>query len=121
MIQPQTTIETINDNVASSWKTEKVVEVYIPTGTKTETAEQHKEYHKSTLQDRQYLCFYMDGSLLEGRVGAGVYASRGGQVVHQSEHYLGKEMEVFDAELYGIAKATEAAVKLAKAEETTDL
>jgi hypothetical protein len=31
------------------------------------------------------------------------------------------EMEVFDAKLYRIAKSTEAAVKLAKEEETTDV
>jgi hypothetical protein len=30
-------------------------------------------------------------------------------------------MEVFDAEVYGIAKATEVAVKLAKEEETTNV
>jgi hypothetical protein len=45
IIPPQTTVESINDNAASPWKTEKVLEVYIPTGTKTDTAEQHKEHH----------------------------------------------------------------------------
>jgi hypothetical protein len=42
-------------------------------------------------------------------------------VVHQSHHYLGKEIKIFDVKLYGIAKATEAAVKLAKEQETTDV
>jgi ribonuclease HI len=98
----------------------RVFEIYIPTGTKTETAEQHKEHHQSTLQDKKHLWFYTNGSLLERRAGAGVNASLAGQVVHQSQHYLGKGMEVFDAELYGIVKATEGAIKLVKQEETTN-
>jgi ribonuclease HI len=121
IMQPQTTVETINDNVAPPWKTMKALDIHIPTGTKTKTAEQHKEHHRSTLHDKKHLCLYTDGSLLEGRAGAGVHASRAGRVVYQSQHYLGQEMEVFDAELYGIAKAAEAAVKLAKQEETTDV
>jgi hypothetical protein len=80
-------------------KNEEIFEIHIPTGTKTETAKQHKEQHQSTLQDKKHLCLYTDGSLLEGRAGAGVVASRAGQMLHQSQHYLGKEMEVFDAEL----------------------
>jgi hypothetical protein len=42
-------------------------------------------------------------------------------VVHQSQYYLGKAMDVFDAELYEIVKATKAAVKLVKEEEMTDI
>jgi hypothetical protein len=33
IIQLQTTVETINENSAPPWKTEKVFEIYIPTGT----------------------------------------------------------------------------------------
>jgi hypothetical protein len=121
IIQPQTSVDTINDITAPPWKTKKVFDIHIPTGTKTETAEQHKKHHRSTLQEKKHLCFYTDGCLLEGRAVAGVYASQAGQVVHQSQHYLGKEMEAFDADLYGIAKATEAAIKLVKQEETTDV
>jgi hypothetical protein len=75
IIQPQTTVETINDNVASPWKTEKSVGIYVPIGMKTETAKQDKQHHQSTLQDKKHLCFYTDGSVLEGRGGAGLYAS----------------------------------------------
>jgi ribonuclease HI len=93
----------------------------MPTRTKAETAKQHKEQHQSTLHDKKHLSLYTDGSLLEGRAGAGVFASQAGQAAHESQHHLGKEMEVFDAELYGIAKGTEVAVKLVKEEETTDV
>jgi hypothetical protein len=36
-------------------------------------------------------------------------------------HYLGQEIDVFDAKLHGIAEATEVATRLAKDEETTDV
>jgi hypothetical protein len=121
IIQPQTTVETIDGSASSPWKNQEIFEIHIPTGMKTETAKQHKEQHQFTLQDKKHLCLYMDGSLLQGRAGAGAFASRAGRAVHESQHYLGKEMEVFDAELYGIAKATEVTVKLVKEEETTDV
>jgi len=41
-------------------------------------------------------------------------------MVHESSHYLGKECEVFDAELYGISKATYLATKLLD-QPTTDV
>jgi ribonuclease HI len=121
IIQPHTTFETIDESATSPWKNEEIFEIHIPTRTKTETANQHKEQPQSTVQDKKHLYLYTDGSLLEGRAGVGVFASQAGQTVHQSQYYLGKEMEVFDAELYGIAKATEVAVKLVKVEETTDV
>jgi hypothetical protein len=61
--------------VASPWRTKKVLEIYIPTRMKTETTKQHKGDYQSTLQDKKHLCFYTDGSLLEGRAGTGVYPS----------------------------------------------
>jgi hypothetical protein len=56
IIQPQTNVETIDDNAAPPWNTKKVFDIHIPTGMKTETAEQHKKHHRSTLQDKKHLC-----------------------------------------------------------------
>jgi hypothetical protein len=56
IIQPQTTVETIDESATSPWKNEEIFEIYIPTWTKTETAKQHKEQHQSTLQDKKHLC-----------------------------------------------------------------
>jgi hypothetical protein len=121
MIQPQTTVETIHNRAFSHWKNEEIFEIDIATRTKTETAKQLKEQHQSTLQDKKHLCLYTDEYLGEGRAGTGVFAARAGHAVHESQHYLGKQMEVFDAKLYGMAKATEVAIKLVKEEKATDV
>ena len=42
-------------------------------------------------------------------------------MVHESEYYLGTEAEVFDAELYGIMKATEIATRITRDENITDV
>jgi hypothetical protein len=75
IIQPQTTLKTINDSATSHWKNEEIFKIHIPIGTKAETAKQHKEQHQSTVQDKKHLCVYTDGSLLEGQAGAGAFAS----------------------------------------------
>jgi hypothetical protein len=75
IIQLPTTVETIDESATSPLKNEEIFEIHIPTGTKTETAKQYKEQYQSTLQDKKHLCLYTDGSLLEGRAGAGVFPS----------------------------------------------
>jgi hypothetical protein len=121
IIQPQTIVKTNDDSASSSWRNEEIFEIHIPTRRKTEPAKQHEEQHRSTLHHKKQLGLYTDGSLLAGRAGAGVFASGAGQAVHESQHYLAKEMEVFNAEVYGIAKATDVAMELVKEEETTDV
>ena len=84
-------------------------------------AQNHRDKHFFTHANVEHVCFYTDGSLLEGKAGTGIYASRAEETVHQSKYYLGTEAEVFDAELYGIMKAANIAVKLMKNENITDV
>ena len=104
-------MESIEATTYDPWET-NTTDIHIPHGTKEEVANQHLQKHFFTHADAQQLCFYTDGSQLNNKCGAGIHASRAGQVVHESSHYLGKECEVFDAELYGISKATYLATKL---------
>ena len=118
-LQPPSIIENIDCTRNAPW-TLHTTDIQIPTGTKEQVAEKHLRDHFFTHADAQQLCFYTDGSLLDGKAGAGVYASRAGEAVHQESFYLGEECEVFDAELYGISKATSLALKLLD-QATTDI
>jgi ribonuclease HI len=118
-LQPQSIVETILTTTHNPWDT-NTTDIHIHHGTKEEAANQHLQRHFFTHADAQQLCFYTDGSQLNSKCGAGIYASRAGQTVHESSHYLGNECEVFDAELYGIAKATYLATKLLN-QPTTDV
>jgi ribonuclease HI len=118
-LQPQSIVETIQTTTHNPWET-TIIDILIPHGTKEEVANQHTQRHFFTHADSQQLCFYTDGSQLNNKCGAGIYASRAGTTVHESSYYLGEECEVFDAELYGIAKATHLATKLLD-QPTTDV
>lgn len=58
------------------------------------------------------LHFYTNGSQLEGKTGAGVAGYHQGDIVTAKFYHLGREIEVFDAELYTIFKATEHDIRL---------
>ena len=118
-LQPQSIVETIQSTAHDPWET-STIDIHIPVGKKEEVANQHLQKHFLTHADVQQLCFYTDGSQLNNKCGAGIYASRASQTVHESSHYLGKECEVFDAELYGIFKASYLATKLIN-QPTTDV
>jgi ribonuclease HI len=118
-LQPQSIVETIQATTHNPWET-TTIDILIPHGTKEEAANQHLQRHFFTHADTQQICFYTDGSQLNNKCGAGIYASRAGITVHESSYYLGEECEVFDAELYGIAKATHLATKLLD-QPTTDV
>src|SRR5690606_18050278 len=65
--------------------------------------------------DGNNVLVYSDGSLLEGVVGTGVYL-RGTSKWQEQRHRinLGKTMEVYDAELFGISTATTILVRLSQ-------
>ena len=121
IIQPPSIIEQIDVTAAAPWDNTSAINIHISQEPKEVAAQKHNTKHHATHLDAKHICFYTDGSLLEGKSGTGVHASRAGQTVHESKYYLGTETEVFDAELYGIMKAAEVAVKISKDEPTTDV
>jgi ribonuclease HI len=120
-IQPPSIIETIDVTAAAPWDNTSFLDIHIPEGPKDIVAQKHRDKHFFTHSNTEHLCFYTDGSLLEGKAGAGIHASRADETIHESKHYLGTETEVFDAELYGIMKAAETAVTLTRDNKTTDV
>ena len=120
-IRPQSVIEQIDVSANAPWDDTSFIDIQIPLGPKDIIAQKHREKHSLTHANPEHLCFYSDGSLLDNKAGTGIYASRGGVIVHESEYYLGTEAEVFDAELYGIMKATEIATRITRDENITDV
>ena len=115
-LQPQSIIEEIDVAAPAPWDFTKKIDIQIHPGNKDTAAQQHRDKHFFTHANATHLCFYTDGSLLEGKARAGIYASVADETIQESSYYLGTEAEVFDAEIYGIMKATEIATRL-----TTDV
>ena len=120
-LQPQSIVEEIDVTAAAAWDTTNHIDIQIHPGNKDIAAQQHRDKHFFTHANASHLCFYTDGSLLEGKAGAGIHASVANSTIHESSYYLGTEVEVFDAELYGIMKATELTTKLSLDENLTDI
>ena len=120
-IRPQSVIEQIDVSANAPWDDTSFIDIQIPLGPKDIVAQKHREKHFFTHASPEHVCFYSDGSLLDNKAGTGIFASQGGEIVHESKYYLGKEAEVFDAELYGIMKATEIASRITKDENITDV
>lgn len=80
-------------------------------GTKAKTAYQHTINRRSDSINSKILKFYSDGCLLKGKAGAGIIETRSGITIIEASYHLGLKTEGLDAELYGIAKATELAIK----------
>jgi ribonuclease HI len=74
--------------------------------TKIEAAQLHSHLSQ-TLGKGNHMVAYTDGSLLEGRVGAGVYVQPKRQTPIKTCYSLGTTAEVFDAELFACFKACE--------------
>src|SRR5205807_3956423 len=120
-IQPQSIIEEIDVSANATWDDTSFIDIQIPIGPKDIVAQKHREKHFFTHANSEQICFYTDGSLLEGKAGTGIYASRADEMVHESKYYFGTEAEVFDAELYGIMKAADIATHITKDEDITDV
>jgi hypothetical protein len=75
---------------------------------------------EATVQDKKYLYFSKDSSLLDSHVGAGLFASWARQVVHQLVNYMAQRIDIFNAKYYGIVKAPQVATMMAKEEETNN-
>jgi ribonuclease HI len=84
----------------------------IDKGKKTEAAKRHLLQVASQRNDPNLLIFYSDGSKLDDRLGAGVHFYRHRPPDYTKSYSLGKEMEVFDAELYGVKAALLAAKRM---------
>ena len=120
-IQPQSIIEEIDVSADAPWDDTSFIDIQIPTGPKDIVAQKHREKHFFTHVNPKHICFYTDGSLLEGKAGTGIYVCREDEMVHESKYYLGTEAEVFDAELYGILKAKDIATHITRYEDITDV
>lgn len=83
-----------------------------------EEEEQRQKYRK---EEEEEVIMYSDGSIREGRVGVGVCrmkrAEEGGGRAWGRGWYLGKRMEIMDAEMVGIRNAIEQGMKECRAEE----
>ena len=110
-ILPQSIIEEIDVTASAPWDATNKIAIQVHPGNKDIAAEQHRDRHFFTHANATHLCFYTDGSLLEGKAGAGIYASAAYETIHESSYYLGTEEEVFDAEIYGIMKGTDIATR----------
>ena len=120
-LQPQSIVEEIDVTANAPWDASNNIDIQIHPGNKDIAAKQDHDKHFFTHANAAHLCIYTDGSLLDGRTGAGIHASAADENIHQSSYYLGTEAEVFDAELYSIMKATEIATKLSADENFTDM
>ena len=120
-LQPHSIVEEIDVTAAAPWDATNHIDIQIHPGNKDIAAQQHRDKHFFTHANASHLCFYTDGSLLEGKAGAGIHTSVADNTIHESSYYLGTEAEVFDAELYVIMKATELATRLSLDENLTDI
>src|SRR5947209_2187565 len=120
-IQPQSIIEEIDVSADAPWDDTSFIDIQIPTSPKDIVAQKHREKHFFTHVNPKHICFYTDGSLLEGKARTGIFACRADEMVHESKYYLGTEAEVFDTELYGIMKATDIATHITRDKDITDM
>ena len=86
-IQPQSIIEEIDIAGAAPWDATNKVDIQIHPGNKDTAAQQHPDKHFFAHASATHLCFYTDGSLLEGKVAAGIYASAADETIHESSYY----------------------------------
>ena len=110
-IQPQSIIEEIDLTATAPWDATNKIDIQVHPGNKDIATQQHRDQHFLTHANATHLCFYTDGSLLEGKAGAGIYTSAAYKKIHESSYYLGTEVEVVDAVIYGIMKATDIATR----------
>jgi ribonuclease HI len=94
---------------------ETLVQTRISHKTKEAEAKAHVKQAALLSQRTRNLLTYTDGSMLADNVGAGVYISPGSnQPAIENTYPLGTQMEVYDAELYGIRQAAEHALKFCR-------
>ena len=65
-----------------------------PTGPKDIVAQKHREKHFFTHANSKHICFYMEGSLLEGRAGTEIYACLADEMVHELKYYLHQQEKI---------------------------
>jgi ribonuclease HI len=90
---------------------------------KEEAAKAHRKKAKTIAKDNASIAFYTDGSLLESedginRVGYGVAGYRAGKEIYTHKAGMGRCVEVWDAEIAGLAKGVMVAYQMAKADRT---
>ena len=110
-IQPQSIIEEIDVTAAVPWDATNKIDIQVHPGNKDIAAQQHRDQHFFTHANATHLCLYTNGSRLEGKAGARIYASAADETIHKSSYHLGTEAEVFDTEIYGIMKDTNIATR----------
>lgn len=82
--------------------------------------EEEIERQKQTKDGENEMVVYTDGSMREGRVGAGVLWKEGGEA-REGGYYLWKSMEVFDAEMLAIKEGIKWGTKTAAWEGRTQV
>ena len=113
---PSDPLETYTTSLNPPWYSSPPIDFALPTGTKEEAAVAHTlQLQTIMLKSRQWIA-YSDGSRLDdGRVGAGIhYIDQDLQHPAPDEAaYLGRQQEVYDAELYGATQAIQTLTPLA--------
>ena len=107
ILQPQSITEEIDGTATAPWDATNNIDIQVHPGNTNIAPQQHRDKHFFTHANATHQCFYTNGSLIEGKAGAGIHASVADNTIYQSSYHLGTEAEVFDAELYGILKARE--------------
>jgi ribonuclease HI len=84
---------------------------HIANETKEDMAIIHNDHYNKLAQDTHNIICYTDGSMLHGIVGAGLAIETSESAPAEYSFPMGNQSEVYDAELLGIAAATEHALK----------
>lgn len=108
LINPYTKVEEISIILDPPW-VENKIEININSIPKDLEAENHKN-KKESLNSKENLLIYTDGSMLEIKnnnknkksTGAGIYGEIDNEPIFEIYHSLGKNMEVYDAELIAL-------------------
>lgn len=109
-IQPQSEVEEYNFEAAAPWNS-TLVDTFIHADTKEKAAAFHNAHVQQLMASERNIICYSDGSMLEGNVGAGaVVLGTEDQYMFRAVN-LGREAEVYDAELEGMRQAAAMAVE----------
>ena len=109
-LEPRTIMEEVDLDASAPW-TKTTTITKISEAPKKEAAQLHNITIEALKETKKALLCYSDGSMREGNVGAGavVYAMNG-EVIAKAIP-MGREAEVYDAELEGMKVAARMAVK----------
>lgn len=113
-INRTTEVETYSTTAVAPW-VETLVSTSIAKLEKKDEADAHNKLVAKLKQDKQTIIAYTDGSMLDGKVGAGAVIEGEGVTAVKRKWGMGERAEVYDAELLGIEKAAQITLKMCQA------